>query len=180
MAIAGQASGQSQGEGAIHLGVASCAGNNCHGATERSQGSSVAQNEFLIWSKSDRHHRAYAVLLEARAAGIARNLGLPNAATADVCLGCHTDYVLPDRRGPRFQISDGVGCEACHGGASTWLGVHISGARHTDNLAAGALPHRTACGACRKVPVLPFRRSRRRQSIRHAPHHGRRPSAHGV
>lgn len=140
LVIAGQACAQSQGDGAIHLGVASCAGNNCHGATERSQGSSVAQNEFLIWSKSDKHRRAYAVLLEERAVRIARNLGLPNAATADVCLGCHTDYVPPGRRGPRFQISDGVGCEACHGGASTWLGVHISGARHSDNLAAGLYP----------------------------------------
>ncbi len=124
----------------IHLGVASCAGNNCHGAIERSKGSSVAQNEYLIWSKSDKHHRAYTVLLEERAVRIARNLGLPNAATADMCLGCHADNVSPARRGPRFQISDGVGCEACHGGASTWLGVHISGARHSDNLAAGLYP----------------------------------------
>ena len=140
LAFADPACGQSQGDGAIHLGVASCAGDNCHGAMERSEGSSVAQNEFRIWSKSDKHHRAYAVLLEERAVRIARNLGLPNAATADVCLGCHTDYVPPGRRGPLFQISDGVGCEACHGGASTWLGVHISGARHSENLAAGLYP----------------------------------------
>jgi hypothetical protein len=140
LAIAGQARGQSQGDGATHLGVASCAGNNCHGAMERSQGSSIPQNEFLIWAKSDKHHRAYTVLLEERAMRIARNLGLANAATADVCLGCHTDYVPPARRGPLFQISDGVGCEACHGGSSTWLGVHISGARHSENLAAGLYP----------------------------------------
>jgi hypothetical protein len=94
----------------------------------------------LIWSKRDKHHRAYTVLLEERAARIASNLGLPSAATAEMCLDCHTDNVPPARRGPRFQISDGVGCEACHGGASTWLGVHISGARHSDNLAAGLYP----------------------------------------
>jgi hypothetical protein len=125
---------------AIHLGVASCAGDNCHGAMERSKGSSVAQNEYLIWSRSDKHHRAYTVLLEERAVRIARNLGLPNAATADMCLACHADNVSPARRGPQFQISDGVGCEVCHGGAATWLGVHISGARHSDNLAAGLYP----------------------------------------
>jgi hypothetical protein len=150
LATAGQASAQLRGDDGIHLGVASCAGNNCHGATERSEGSSVAQNEYLIWSKSDKHHRAYAVLLEERAIRIARNLGLPNAATAEVCLGCHADNVPPAKRGPRFQISDGVGCEACHGGASTWLGVHISGARHSDNLAAGLYPtERPAARAAR-------------------------------
>ncbi len=140
LGTAGQACAQFQSDDGIHLGVASCSGSNCHGATERSPGSSVAQNEYLIWSKSDKHHRAYAVLLDERAIRIARNLGLPNAATAEICLGCHSDNVTPAKRGPRFQISDGVGCEACHGGASTWLGVHISGARHSDNLAAGLYP----------------------------------------
>jgi hypothetical protein len=140
LATTGQACAQSLGNDGIHLGVASCAGNHCHGAIERSKGSSVAQNEYLIWSKSDKHHRAYAVLLEERAARVARNLGLPNAATADICLGCHTDNVPPAQRGPRFQLADGVGCEACHGGASTWLGIHISGARHGENLAAGLYP----------------------------------------
>jgi hypothetical protein len=140
LATIGRAEAPLRADDGIHLGVASCAGNNCHGATERSEGSSVAQNEYLIWSKSDKHHRAYAVLLEERGMRIARNLGLANAATADMCLGCHTDPVPPAKRGPRFQLSDGVGCEACHGGASSWLGVHISGSRHSDNLAAGLYP----------------------------------------
>jgi hypothetical protein len=139
-AIAGHAEAQLRGDDGIHLGVASCAGNNCHGAAERNSGSSVAQNEYLIWSKSDKHHRAYTVLLEERGVRIARNLGLGNAASADMCLGCHTDPAPPTKRGPRFQVSDGVGCEACHGGASPWLGIHISGARHSDNLAAGLYP----------------------------------------
>ena len=140
LAGAGQAGAQLRADDGTHLGVGSCAGNNCHSATERSEGSSVPQNEFSIWSKSDKHRRAYAVLLEERALRIARNLSLPNAANAAMCLGCHADNVPAARRGPRFQLADGVGCEACHGGASTWLGVHISGARHAQNLAAGLYP----------------------------------------
>ena len=46
----------------------------------------------------------------------------------------------PERRGPQFQLSDGVGCEACHGGAEPWLGTHLSGADHKANLAAGMYP----------------------------------------
>jgi hypothetical protein len=140
LATAARAQLELREDDATHLGVASCRGSNCHSATERSAGSSVPQNEYLIWSKSDKHHRAYTVLREERGLRIARNLGLANAATADMCLGCHTDPAPPAKRGPLFQISDGVGCEACHGGASTWLGVHISGTRHTENLAAGLYP----------------------------------------
>ncbi|MBV8457436.1 MAG: hypothetical protein JO122_12555 [Acetobacteraceae bacterium] len=140
LATADHAEAQLHQADGVHLGVAACNGSNCHGAEQRRSGSSVAQNEYLIWSRSDKHHRAYAVLLEERAMQIARKLGLASAATADMCLGCHTDPVPPAERGPRFQVSDGVGCEACHGGASTWLSVHISGARHSENLAAGLYP----------------------------------------
>jgi hypothetical protein len=48
--------------------------------------------------------------------------------------------VPAEQRGRQFQLADGVGCEACHGGASNWLGRHISGATHRDNLAAGLYP----------------------------------------
>ncbi len=33
-----------------------------------------------------------------------------------------------------------MGCEACHGGASKWLGVHLSGVGHSANIAAGLYP----------------------------------------
>jgi len=125
---------------AVHLGVASCAGSTCHGAVQPLKGSSVAQNEYIIWSRRDKHAKAYEVLGEARGERIARILGLGDARTAAICLNCHADNVPPDRRGPQFQISDGVGCEACHGGAKSWLGVHISGATHAENVAAGLYP----------------------------------------
>ncbi|HVH80656.1 MAG TPA: multiheme c-type cytochrome, partial [Stellaceae bacterium] len=124
----------------IHLGVATCAGSNCHGATQRPRGSYVPGNEYLIWSKQDKHRNAYNVLLEDRAIKMARVLGLPDAANQKLCLDCHADNASADRRGVQFQLSDGVGCEACHGGASRWLGVHISGANHQQNIAAGLYP----------------------------------------
>jgi cytochrome c554/c'-like protein len=123
-----------------HLGVASCSGNNCHGATERPAESRVPGNEYIIWSKQDKHHIAYAVLLEDRAIKMARALGLPDAANAKICLDCHADNVAANLRGPQFQISDGVGCEACHGGASGWLGSHIARAPHAQNVANGMYP----------------------------------------
>jgi hypothetical protein len=123
-----------------HLGIASCSGNNCHGATERPPESRVPGNEYVIWSKRDKHRIAYSVLLEERAIRMARTLGLPDAANAKICLDCHADNVAANLRGPQFQLSDGVGCEACHGGAAGWLGSHIARAPHAQNVAAGMYP----------------------------------------
>jgi hypothetical protein len=125
---------------AVHLGVASCAGNNCHGAVHRLRGSSVPQDEYLIWSQKDKHRLAYSALLGARGLLIAHNLGLPDAAHQQICLACHTDDVAPNRRGRQFSLADGVGCEACHGGAEPWLGIHLSGAGYKANVAAGMYP----------------------------------------
>ncbi len=70
-----------------------------------------------------------------------RTLGLDRAEDEDLCLDCHADNVPVERRAKGFQISDGVGCEACHGGAVNWLGRHISGeADHAANLASGLVP----------------------------------------
>jgi Cytochrome c554 and c-prime len=127
-------------EDGAHLGVASCAGNNCHGAVEPLKTSRVAQNEYLIWSQLDKHRKAFAVLREEPGLRIAQNLGMPDAEHAEICLGCHADNVPPAQRGPQFRLADGVGCEACHGGASGWLGTHISGVGHAANIAAGMAP----------------------------------------
>jgi hypothetical protein len=125
---------------AVHIGVHSCAGNNCHGAVQPVGASRVPQDEYLIWSQKDKHARAYAVLSSDRSKRIAKNLGLADAEHAPLCLDCHADNVPPAQRGPQFELSDGVGCEACHGGAQPWLGTHLSGADHKTNLAAGMYP----------------------------------------
>ncbi len=124
-----------------HLGVATCAGSNCHGATRPYQNADVLQNEYVTWQRSDRHSKAYQVLFHERSKRIARNLGLENAHTAKICLDCHADNVSEPQRGKRFQLSDGVGCEACHGGGKRYLGPHVSGENsRQDNLALGMYP----------------------------------------
>ncbi len=125
----------------MHLGVATCAGSTCHGAIEPFANSPVLQNEFISWQRQDSHSEAYNVLLNDQSKRIARNLGLKSAHTAKICLDCHADNVPADKRGKRFQISDGVGCEACHGGAKRYLGEHVSGqVTHQQNIDAGLFP----------------------------------------
>lgn len=124
----------------IHLGVASCAGSTCHGSVEPWAKSNVLQNEYITWQRKDLHAKAYEALLNDRSKRIARNLGLESAHTAQVCLDCHTDNVPEEKRGPTFQVSDGVGCEACHGGSVRWIGVHLAGQGHEANVANGMYP----------------------------------------
>jgi hypothetical protein len=142
LGLSGTASAQTPQYGQdLHIGVTSCAGSTCHGATSPWENSTVLQNEYVTWTQKDRHSKAYSVLLNDASKRIAANLGLPNAHQADLCLDCHADNAPKDKRGRFFQISDGVACEACHGGAQRWLGVHISGAaNHQDNLNAGMYP----------------------------------------
>jgi hypothetical protein len=123
----------------VHLGVASCANAVCHGATETSAKAEVQLNEFAVWQEFDPHAKSYQTLVGAESQAIASKLGLGRAEQAEVCLDCHVDNVAADRRGEKFQIEDGIGCEACHGGAERWIASHVE-ASHADNLGNGLYP----------------------------------------
>lgn len=123
----------------VHEGVASCAGSTCH-SRQVDSGLNIRQNELITWqdpsSPAGAHSRAWRVLTEPRAQAIARKMGIGPAQDAQACLGCHADPA--PARGARFQISDGVGCEGCHGASSGWLASHRTvGGTHAANVAAG-------------------------------------------
>lgn len=122
-------------------GVASCAGSACHGRAE-GDGKVVRQDELVRWqepsSPGGAHSRAYSALSGVRAKQIATSLGLGAATNAPACLGCHSTYAAAGLRGVRFHLSDGVGCESCHGAASGWIANHYTvRATHVSNLAQG-------------------------------------------
>jgi len=124
-----------------HLGVASCSSSVCHGSVTPTKTYDVLLNEYVTWSHEDAHSKAYSVLTTPRARSMAAKLGLPNAATARICLDCHADNVGPEKRGPKFSLTDGVGCEACHGGSERWITTHTSRkATYTENIAKGMYP----------------------------------------
>jgi hypothetical protein len=129
-------------EANVHTGVATCSNSVCHGATQPFKDSNVWQSEFARWQEYDPHStKAYQALRSPAGQAIARKLGLGDATTAKVCLDCHTDNVPEDKRGERFHLTDGVGCEACHGGAEKWLTSHAAkGATHAENLSLGMYP----------------------------------------
>jgi len=140
--LAASAWAQAAGEDdAKHLGVASCASSTCHGRVSTADDSPIALNEYFVWSKYDRHSEAYDVLENKHSRRIAANMGIEDAASAPECLTCHTDYVPAEQRGEQFHLSDGIGCEACHGGAEQWIDSHYGpDSSHEENLEHGMQP----------------------------------------
>jgi len=143
-AVAAHAAGAPLPDESPHrsLGVASCASSTCHGAAEAWKGSNVLQTEYHSWLRGDKHARAYTVLLNERSRKIAVRLGLKEPAhRAAICLDCHAHNVPEARREKEFLLSDGVGCESCHGPAERWIRRHVEpGATHAANVADGLYP----------------------------------------
>ena len=127
----------------LHLGVVNCANSLCHGSVTSWKDSHILQNEYITWSRVDKHAtRAYHVLLEARSQKIVKNLGFREPAQrVKLCLDCHAHNPPPSRRGERFKVEDGVSCEACHGPAEGWIESHVAPqASHAGNVAKGLYP----------------------------------------
>lgn len=124
------------------VGTVNCASSTCHGAVAPWTGSNVQQNEYTTWLRLDKHAKAYAILLNAQSRSIAAKLGLKQGAeNAQECLDCHAHTPPPALRGERHMVTDGVGCEACHGPADKWIRSHTApGATHADNVARGMYP----------------------------------------
>ncbi|MEO7248403.1 MAG: multiheme c-type cytochrome [Novosphingobium sp.] len=125
-------------------GVASCSGSVCHGRLE-GDGKVVRQDELAHWQEPSAqmgaHSRAWAALAGKRGQQIAATLGLGDATSAPACLGCHSTSAAAKLRGDRYQASDGVGCESCHGAASGWIASHYAmPATHASNIAQGMIP----------------------------------------
>jgi len=123
-----------------HLGAATCATSQCHGKSTAQPDRNVQLNEYTTWIDGDRHSIAWQTLDTEESAIMAAKLGLKSAKTAKICLDCHADNAPPELRGDKFQISDGVGCEACHGGSELWIESHTDAdASHAKNVANGML-----------------------------------------
>ena len=120
-------------------GVASCASSNCHGGAAPRQTSAVLQNEYVTWSKHDRHSKAYQSLLGAEGKRIGMHLGITAPEKEEWCLRCHSTFVADQKRvGDEFRVEDGVGCESCHGASGGYLKEHAAaGATFTRNLELG-------------------------------------------
>ena len=121
------------------VGPGSCSSSNCHGAIKPLNSSNVLQNEYITWSRHDRHARAYLTLQSADSKKIASNLDIGDPTKAPLCLSCHSmDTRSLASTSDKVRAEDGVSCEACHGPAERYLKSHaVTGASHSENVANG-------------------------------------------
>ncbi len=124
------------------MGTFSCASSKCHGDT-KGRAEYPKLNESLAWTQ-EQHFKSFATLTnESLKSGkspskIAKNLNIAQPQTSDRCLVCHALNVPADLRGARFNIADGVQCEACHGPAQKWLQAHAKkGWSHEESVKVG-------------------------------------------
>jgi len=67
----------------------------------------------------DKHSRAYQALTGEVGERLARILKLgAKAENSPKCLACHALFAAPAEQGRKFEISEGISCENCHGPAS--------------------------------------------------------------
>lgn len=172
LALAGLMAGAVRGSGQTaandasppkFLGAMSCSSSSCHG------GGGAKQNQYLVWSLQDFHsQRPVATLATARSRQIAQTLSIDDPAADLRCTSCHAPLqsVPADRRGPGFEISEGVSCESCHGPAEGWLRAHtrpdwthadrtFAGMRDLQNLYVRA----NTCVACHQTVSLALLRA---------------------
>ncbi|MBZ5610535.1 MAG: cytochrome c family protein [Acidobacteriia bacterium] len=109
-----------------YTGPGSCSSPSCHGGVQERSDTSVLQNEYSTWVVRDKHAHAFVNLTNPVGTRIAKIMKLDKPDTAPRCLACHALDVPVDQRARTFDLTDGVGCENCHGPASAWLGPHTT------------------------------------------------------
>lgn len=116
------------------MGAGSCNASGCHGLLDpKKRKFTILQNEYWLWewnageqrNKLDYgHSKAFENLKTSESRQMAKHLGLKSPETEPRCLVCHAVSVAESRRGPNYELAEGVTCEGCHGAAELWLGPH--------------------------------------------------------
>jgi mono/diheme cytochrome c family protein len=107
-----------------YLGATTCA--DCHTEPSKTRKDDyVRLTEYHTWKEEDKHSQAYQVLLTPRAVEMGKRLGYSKPPSQDSrCLNCHAMNIPPSVREERFDIKDGVSCDACHGPSEKWFLPH--------------------------------------------------------
>ena len=107
-------------------------------------------DQFKIWSES-KHAGAFEALKGEAAIAIAKEKGLGNPWEEAACLKCHTTKAFlgaaVDEKG-KYDESEGVGCEACHGAGSEYKSKKVMMDREAAVAAGMLVPDETHCVKC--------------------------------
>jgi hypothetical protein len=112
-----------------YTGTGSCAASSCHGAKKPAAKPGDPDDTYTVWAAKDKHNKAFKTLENKKSADIVAKMKLPKATETEKCTGCHALKVSKEQLAPRakYDISDGVSCDSCHGPAEKWLEGHDKG-----------------------------------------------------
>ncbi|MDP3025075.1 MAG: cytochrome c family protein [candidate division Zixibacteria bacterium] len=101
-----------------YMGALSC--KMCHNL-EKTTG-----KQYDIWAAS-KHAMAYKDLAGDKAKEVAKAKGIEDPQKSDKCLKCHiTGFgASAAEKGPKYNMAEGVGCEACHGPGEKYKDMKI-------------------------------------------------------
>jgi hypothetical protein len=123
-----------------YVGSAKC--KVCHNSEKRGA-------QYSKWEESS-HSKAYDVLASEEAVTIGKNKGIENPQTSDQCLKCHVTAFGVDAKlkAESFDMTEGVGCEACHGPGSQYKSLKIMKDRDAAIAAGLVIPTEETCIGC--------------------------------
>jgi cytochrome c peroxidase len=101
-----------------YLGAASCKA--CHQSPKKGA-------QYKMWLESP-HAKAYETLLNDHSKKICKDMGITTAPEeTDQCLKCHVTGhgVKAELLDKKYDKTEGVSCESCHGPASAYKTTHI-------------------------------------------------------
>lgn len=143
-------------------GVGSCSASACHGNTHPATGDQ--RSAVTTWTRDDPHAQAYTALWTERSKRMVALLrGKDDWTKVEpekdaLCISCHSMPAGPLAQGPKFDMTEGVGCESCHGPAGKWKEKHDllswQGLNEKEKAALGMKPLRNAafraasCASC--------------------------------
>lgn len=124
-----------------YIGSAKC--KMCHSSDAKG-------NQYKVWSDS-KHAKAYLDLASEEAKKNAEKAGLKtDPQKSPECLKCHvTAFGVNDSlKEASFDISEGIGCETCHGPGSDYKGLSVMKERQKAIAAGLIIPNRDTCVKC--------------------------------
>lgn len=136
------------------VGVAKC--KMCHKKEKKGL-------QYEIWKESG-HSKAYDVLATPEAKELAEKNGIIDPQKDSKCLKCHTTGhdAPPELKGKKYKLSEGVGCESCHGaGGDYYKSKVMKGLRNgtVDPITVGLIiPNEETCTQCHNADdIMPIK-----------------------
>ncbi|MEJ2720215.1 MAG: cytochrome c family protein [bacterium] len=144
--LAGPAFSEEKQQEKQHMYVGSTKCKVCHNTEAQGQ-------QYPIWEKSA-HAKAYEVLAGDAAKAAAKERGIEDPQAAPECLKCHVTAYGVDKSllGDKYSMTEGVGCESCHGPGGDYAKMSVMKAvmsGETDPASVGlVIPTEKVCVGC--------------------------------